>query len=152
MSRRIRTSLPLSRGNAYVVTAGWRSAKTSGAEDGCRLGWRCRGGRGAGAGCPPCRRMAPRQGRPGGGNDRHPLGVAERTCEAGARLSPAERRGNGGTAALVSRLGSVRRWHLPAGNLEYASDPAHAAAMEKGVRPSVVMVRVGGGSLNSGSC
>ena len=36
-------------------------------------------------------------------------------------------------AALASRLGSLRRWHFPAGNLEYATDPAHAAAMERDV-------------------
>jgi glycine/D-amino acid oxidase-like deaminating enzyme len=36
-------------------------------------------------------------------------------------------------AALVARLGSLRRWHFPVGNLEYATDPAHAAAMEKDV-------------------
>jgi glycine/D-amino acid oxidase-like deaminating enzyme len=36
-------------------------------------------------------------------------------------------------AMLVARLGSLRRWHFPAGNLEYATDPAHAAAMEKDV-------------------
>jgi glycine/D-amino acid oxidase-like deaminating enzyme len=36
-------------------------------------------------------------------------------------------------AALVTRLGSLRRWHFPAGHLEYATDPAHAAAMESDV-------------------
>lgn len=36
-------------------------------------------------------------------------------------------------AALVSRLNSLRRWHFPVGHLEYATDPAHAAALEKDV-------------------
>jgi glycine/D-amino acid oxidase-like deaminating enzyme len=36
-------------------------------------------------------------------------------------------------AALAARLGSMRRWHFPAGNLEYATDPAHAARMEQDV-------------------
>ena len=36
-------------------------------------------------------------------------------------------------AALVARLGSLRRWHFPAGNLEYATDPVHAATMEQDV-------------------
>ena len=35
--------------------------------------------------------------------------------------------------ALVARLGSLRRWHFPVGHLEYATDPAHAAAMERDV-------------------
>jgi D-hydroxyproline dehydrogenase subunit beta len=36
-------------------------------------------------------------------------------------------------AALVARLGSLRRWHFPAGHLEYATDPAHAAGIEQDV-------------------
>src|SRR5690242_11521824 len=32
-------------------------------------------------------------------------------------------------AALVARLSSLRRWHFPAGHLEYATDPAHAATI-----------------------
>jgi glycine/D-amino acid oxidase-like deaminating enzyme len=36
-------------------------------------------------------------------------------------------------AALVERLGSLRRWHFPTGHVEYATDPAHAARLEQGI-------------------
>jgi glycine/D-amino acid oxidase-like deaminating enzyme len=36
-------------------------------------------------------------------------------------------------AALVARLGSLRRWHFPTGHLEYATDQAHAARLEQDI-------------------
>jgi len=36
-------------------------------------------------------------------------------------------------ATLAARLGSLRRWHFPVGNLEYATGPAHATRMERDV-------------------
>jgi glycine/D-amino acid oxidase-like deaminating enzyme len=36
-------------------------------------------------------------------------------------------------AALATRLSSLRRWHFPAGHLEFATDPDHAARMERDV-------------------
>lgn len=36
-------------------------------------------------------------------------------------------------AALVGRLGSLRRWYFPAGHLEYAAEPVHAARLERAV-------------------